>query len=60
MYVWFDALVNYISTLGWPKTRQPLLSIGLAQIAGKDNLRQQAAMAASDANGSQATTFDKF
>jgi methionyl-tRNA synthetase len=21
MYVWFDALVNYISTLGWPKTR---------------------------------------
>lgn len=20
MYVWFDALVNYISTLGWPKT----------------------------------------
>ncbi|MDP2944264.1 MAG: methionine--tRNA ligase [bacterium] len=45
MYVWFDALVNYISTLGWPdeegdfKTYWPGL-----QVCGKDNLRPQAAM----------------
>ena len=51
MYVWFDALVNYISTLGWPEdmatfehfwgtTEHP----SALQIAGKDNLRQQSAM----------------
>jgi len=48
MYVWFDALVNYISTLGWPddydhsgnfKNYWPGL-----QVCGKDNLRPQAAM----------------
>jgi len=43
MYVWFDALVNYISTLDWPdeKYREWWPSV---QFAGKDNLRQQAAM----------------
>lgn len=43
MYVWFDALINYISCLGWPdkKYSQWWPSI---QFAGKDNLRQQAAM----------------
>jgi methionyl-tRNA synthetase len=43
MYVWFDALVNYISALGWPdeKYREWWPSI---QLAGKDNLRQQSAM----------------
>ena len=92
MYVWFDALINYVSTLGWPPTtpqplagplldkegRAPQLSSqhrgasppakeeypapaggggnvfqdfwgtkdkpNAIQIAGKDNLRQQAAM----------------
>ncbi|KKW30463.1 MAG: Methionine-tRNA ligase [Candidatus Uhrbacteria bacterium GW2011_GWD2_52_7] len=45
MYVWFDALVNYISTLDWPsagslfETAWPSV-----QVAGKDNLRQQSAM----------------
>ncbi len=45
MYVWFDALVSYISALGWPvdfkkfKTFWPGL-----QVAGKDNLRQQSSM----------------
>ncbi len=34
MYVWFDALVNYIVPGWWPAV----------QIAGKDNLRQQSAM----------------
>ncbi len=45
MYVWFDALVNYISTLGWPKpnTQYDEYWPGV-QIAGKDNLRQQSAM----------------
>lgn len=45
MYVWFDALVNYISTLGWPKDEQKFKDFwpGM-QIAGKDNLRQQSAM----------------
>lgn len=57
MYVWFDALVNYISTLGWPDN----LCIGqnceenlfkkfwngtkdCIQMAGKDQVRQQAVM----------------
>ena len=45
MYVWFDALINYISTLGWPENEQNFKDFwpGL-QIAGKDNLRQQSAM----------------
>lgn len=52
MYVWFDALTNYISTLDWPdgenykkyweqgeqKEREVI------QYCGKDNLRQQSAM----------------
>ena len=51
MYVWFDALVNYISTLGWPEDTEnfekfwgTLENPNALQIAGKDNLRQQAAM----------------
>lgn len=46
MYVWFDALINYISTLGWPedvKSEFKNFWPGV-QIAGKDNLRQQSAM----------------
>ncbi len=45
MYVWFDALINYISAPGWPhdmknfERRWPVI-----QFAGKDNLRQQSAM----------------
>lgn len=45
MYVWFDALVNYISCLGWPKdTKQFKKFWPGVQVAGKDNLRQQTAM----------------
>lgn len=51
MYVWFDALTNYISTLGWPKDMQNFTDYwgtkenpNAVQIAGKDNLRQQSAM----------------
>jgi len=45
MYVWFDALVNYISTLGWPENEKTFKEFWpVIQIAGKDNLRQQAAI----------------
>lgn len=44
MYVWFDALINYISTLGWPnKGKFDEFWPGM-QFAGKDQIRQQAAM----------------
>jgi methionyl-tRNA synthetase len=45
MYVWFDALVNYISTLGWPNDKENFDNFwpGI-QVAGKDNLRQQTAI----------------
>lgn len=45
MYVWFDALVNYISTLDWPKNKDNFEKFWPGfQVAGKDNLRQQTAM----------------
>ncbi|MFZ2154212.1 MAG: methionine--tRNA ligase [Candidatus Moraniibacteriota bacterium] len=51
MYVWFDALTNYISTLGWPENQENFEKFwgiieapNAIQIAGKDNLRQQSAM----------------
>src|SRR3989344_6378995 len=45
MYVWFDALVNYISTLGWPEDEKKFRDFWPGvQVAGKDNLRQQTAM----------------
>jgi len=58
MYVWFDALVNYISCLGWPSFAEASEgkpskfeefwgtknSRNAVQVAGKDNLRQQSAM----------------
>ena len=45
MYVWFDALINYISTLGWPENEKEFDDFWPGyQVAGKDNLRQQAAV----------------
>lgn len=48
MYVWFDALVNYVSTLGWPedeKTFEKFWKNGTpTQYCGKDNTRFQAVM----------------
>lgn len=48
MYVWFDALVNYISTLGWPENTDLFSKFWTGknniQYCGKDNLRQQSAM----------------
>lgn len=45
MYVWFDALVNYISAIGWPDDMDKFQKWWpVTQYCGKDNLRQQAAM----------------
>jgi len=45
MYVWFDALINYISAIGWPKDIKKFNQWWpVTQFAGKDNLRQQSAI----------------
>lgn len=48
MYVWFDALTNYISCLGWsttdPRFKQFWAEGETVQMCGKDNLRQQTAI----------------
>lgn len=49
MYVWFDALTNYISTLGWPEDANGLYKKfweegEKVQYCGKDNVRQQSMM----------------
>lgn len=48
-YVWFDALINYISAVGFPDDMEKfkkwqMESGGMVQYCGKDNLRQQSAM----------------
>ncbi len=46
MYVWFDALANYISTLGWPEDEANFTKYWVegnpTQYCGKDNTRFQA------------------
>jgi methionyl-tRNA synthetase len=56
MYVWFDALVDYISAIGWPDDdvqgkaspgafqKWWIDTGGVVQYCGKDNLRQQSAI----------------
>jgi len=49
MYVWFDALVNYVAAVGWPDDTASFGkwwndSGGAVQYCGKDNTRQQSAM----------------
>ena len=51
MYVWFDALINYVSTLSWTDNKENFEKFWgteentkAVQFAGKDNLRQQSAM----------------
>ncbi len=45
MYVWFDALVNYISAIGWPNDLASFEKWWpVVQFAGKDQIRQQAVM----------------
>ena len=46
MYVWFDALTNYISTLGWPEDAEGMFQKfwtdgRTVQLAGKDQVRFQ-------------------
>jgi methionyl-tRNA synthetase len=47
MYVWFDALVNYVSTLGWPNEDGDFKKFWVegetVQICGKDNTQHQSA-----------------
>lgn len=49
MYVWFDALTNYISTLGWPEDKEGNFKKfweegETLQMAGKDQVRFQSIM----------------
>jgi len=49
MYVWFDALTNYISTLGWPEDKEGKFKKfweggEVVQTAGKDQVRFQSIM----------------
>ncbi len=49
MYVWFDALTNYISTLGWPDDTEGFYKTfwengETLQVAGKDQVRFQSIM----------------
>jgi methionyl-tRNA synthetase len=45
MYVWFDALTNYVSTIGWPDNMSEFKKWWpVVQFAGKDQVRQQAAI----------------
>ncbi len=51
MYVWFDALTNYISTLGWPEDESTFAKFwgtseipNAIQVAGKDQVRFQSIM----------------
>ena len=48
MYVWFDALANYISTLGWPDEEGNFKKFWhegeVVQLAGKDQVRFQSVM----------------
>ncbi len=48
MYVWFDALTNYISTLGWPEEGGDFKKFWTegtsVQLAGKDQVRFQSIM----------------
>ena len=49
MYVWFDALTNYISTLGWPDDKEGNFKKfweegETTQLAGKDQVRFQSIM----------------
>ncbi len=49
MYVWFDALTNYISTLGWPSDKEGIFKKfwqegEVVQMAGKDQVRFQSIM----------------
>jgi len=66
MYVWFDALVNYISAIGWPKDMEKFEKWWpVIQYCGKDNTRQQSLMwqgmlMSADINASKHIIVDGF
>ena len=71
MYVWFDALTNYISTLGWPNNLENFdkfwsgADSETVQYCGKDNTRFQAVMwqamlMAADLKGTDKIVVDGF
>ncbi len=64
MYVWFDALTNYISTLGWPEDisgnfKKFWESGEVMQIAGKDQVRFQSIMWQAMLMSAQIKTTDR-
>jgi methionyl-tRNA synthetase len=63
MYVWFDALTNYISTLGWPDTEGNFKKFWVdgetLQVAGKDQVRFQSIMWQAMLTSADIKTTDK-
>ncbi len=63
MYVWFDALTNYISTLGWPKEDGNFTKFWekgeTLQLAGKDQVRFQSIMWQAMLKSAQVKATDK-
>ena len=65
MYVWFDALTNYISTLGWPEDIEGNFKKfweegETLQMAGKDQVRFQSIMFQAMLLSAGIKTTDKF
>jgi methionyl-tRNA synthetase len=65
MFVWFDALTSYISTLDWPEDGEgnfdKFWTNGFrTQVAGKDNLRQQSAIWQAMLMSAQLPTSDQI
>jgi len=63
MYVWFDALINYISTLGWPDDKGDFekywSDAETLQLAGKDQVRFQSVMWQAMLMSAELKTTDK-
>lgn len=64
MYVWFDALTNYISTLGWPNEEGNFKKFWAEgetlQLAGKDQIRFQSIMWQAMLRSANVKATDKF
>jgi methionyl-tRNA synthetase len=65
MYVWFDAVTNYISTLGWPEDTQGNFNKywhegETLQLAGKDQVRFQSIMWQAMLKSAQIKATDKI
>ncbi len=64
MYVWFDALTNYISTLGWPNEEGNFKKFWIEgevlQLAGKDQVRLQSIIWQAMLMSAEIKTTDKI